>query len=232
MQNSIWEKMKKMMEEHPVSHVRRLKKPIAMVCIVALAAANLQVNSAVTVTNAAETAVEESTGSDARETENAEEHTKPAEPAAEKKEEAPADSGQPAEVKEAEPEEKPAAQEEEPAASSASDEKEAEEAAGREPAEAEPAEEAAPEDASEEAAPAEETADEAEAASSAVTEAAPEEAKPAAGELTAKGRGYTVTVTFTEKAGLPEGTKLTFNTQNDEIEQLKLLGKIILGGLK
>ena len=70
MQNSIWEKMKKMMEEHPISHVRRFKKPIAMVCIVALAAANLQVNSAVTVTNAAETAVEESTGSDARETEN------------------------------------------------------------------------------------------------------------------------------------------------------------------
>lgn len=125
MQNSIWQKMGRMREKHPVSYVRRLKKPIALACIVALAAANLQVNSAVTVTNAAETAVEDSTGSDARETENAAEQTKPAE-----------------------------------------------------------------------------------AASSAVTEAAPEEAKPVAGGLTAKGRGYSVTVTFTEKAGLPEGTKL------------------------
>ena len=60
----------------------------------------------------------------------------------------------------------------------------------------------------EEAEPAEEITDEAEAASSAMTEAAPEEVKPIAGSLTAKGRGYTVTVTFTEKAGLPEGTKL------------------------
>jgi hypothetical protein len=145
MQNSIWQKMGRMREKHPVSYVRRLKKPIALACIVALAAANLQVNSAVTVTNAAETDVEDSTRSDARETENAAEQTKPAEPASEKKEEA---------------------------------------------------------------SPAEETVDEAEAASSAVTEAAPEEAKPVAGGLTAKGRGYSVTVTFTEKAGLPEGTKL------------------------
>ena len=61
---------------------------------------------------------------------------------------------------------------------------------------------------SEEVEDAEETAEEAETASTAVTEAAPEEAKPIAGSLTAKGRGYTVTVTFTEKAGLPEGTKL------------------------
>ena len=66
----------------------------------------------------------------------------------------------------------------------------------------------------EEAEPAEEITDEAEAASSAMTEAAPEEVKPIAGSLTAKGRGYTVTVTFTEKAGLPEGTKLHSNYED------------------
>lgn len=33
MQNSIWQKMGRMREKHPVSYVRRLKKPIALACI-------------------------------------------------------------------------------------------------------------------------------------------------------------------------------------------------------
>ena len=219
MKNPFRNVLNQVLNKHRNSSGRQLRKMTAMMCVVAVTAANLQLSSAVTVVNAAETEAEAEAPAKAEE--------RVPEPAAEapspeKTEEVQPDSGQSASGAEEEVP-APADNTDSEVASDASPEKPEEAASDAPEDKAEPASEIT-EDGEASDSPSEEGADPAEDADAGEeentadpaeeetaeepAEESMEESIPVAGKLKVKGKGYTVTVTFTEEAGLPEGTVL------------------------